>query len=458
MIVRTFLNTSSPKKMTVSAITEAPNFGVSRKAGFENPFWAQGSEKNAGYMNGKGNTVFSRTVSGASDSQKFATVYASDTSGFDFSSNSGAYNSGFNFASNYKTLVLDFENEYGDYDDITNVERVGNFIKGARDNGAKVGEFLQGMRIWNDKLVWSSGARTQLTNPVISGIGTKPVPSLNTTLGQLYNLHTKIGYGTIVVQGRQEHDPRAAIYNYIYEFLVFQKMKANGLLNHVDTSMGYLWGASDTFGSGIPNFWHNIPLDPPYNGDIRILNRSEENLKIMKGYALWALLLSNGFWYWNGQGTVSDTKNDVTDILQSGFPSGEMEYTGTSSLVLPSPRRIYPFMDGLSMNVCFEALYEFSQVESIVLNGTRSQPDFEFKRGDGGSFQPVSIASNGTGIVDAYEDELPIVFKWVSGSQVLYVLQDPSCNEGKITKVRVAHGGKTYFLAVNSDEPKIFKF
>lgn len=408
MIVKGFGRTSSPQNMAVSAITQAPNFSLSsKKVGFEAPFWADGSEKNASYMTAKGNTIFARGISGALASQKFATVYNSDSQGFDFSSNTGAYNAGFGFATNYKIIVLDFENQYGDYNNATNVERIGNFIKGARDNGAAVGEFLYGMKIWNDKSVWSSGARTQLTNPSISGIGTKYVPSLNTTLGQLYNLHTKIGYGTIVVTGRQEHDPRAAIYNYLYEFLVFQKMKQNGLLNHVETSLGYLWGASDTFGAGIPNFWHRINLDSPYNGAIRILNRSEESLKVMKGYAIWSLVYGDGFWYWNGQGTISDTKNDVIDILQSGFPNGEMEYTGNSTLNQPNPRRIYPYLDGLSMDLCFEAAHEVSFIETVLQGGTKTQPNYSFARG-AGSWQTVTVNQDGTGIVDAYENELPI--------------------------------------------------
>lgn len=456
MIVRPFISTSSPNNMAVSAITQAPNFSVpSKKIGFENPFWAQGSEKNAAYMTAKGNTIFARGISGASPSQKFATVYNSDSQGFDFSTNQGAYNAGFGFATNYKTIVLDFENQYGDYNNTTNVERIGNFIKGARDNGAKVGEFLYGMRIWNDKSVWSSGARGQLTSPVLSGIGTKSVPSLNTTLGQLYNLHTKIGYGTIAVTGRQEHDPRAAIYNYIYEFLVFRKLKENGLLNHVDTSLGYLWGVSDTFGAGIPNFWHTIPLDSPYNGSIRILNRSEESLKVTKGYGIWACFFGDGFWYWNGQGVISDTKNDVADILQSGFPPGEMEYTGSSSLVMPNPRRIYPFMDGFSMEVCFEAAHEVQQVETVLQSGTKSLISYSFARNNG-SFQDVTVGV--TGIVDMYEQSLPILAKAVSSNELVFVLQDPGASEGVITKVKATHGAKTYFLTANSDEPKVYKF
>ncbi len=456
MIIKGFGRTSSPDSMAVSAITQAPNFTIpSKSVGFECPFWAFGSEKSASYMTNKGNTVFPRDTVGAAPQNKFATVYASDSNGFDFSNNQGAYNAGFNFAYSYKTIVLDFENQYGDYNNPTNVEIIGNFIKGARDNGAKVGEYLY--RIWSDIPVWHNQARAQLTNPVLGGISTKQVASLNTTLGALYNLYTAYGYGTMVVTGRQAHDPRAAMYNYIHGFLVHQKMRQTGLISQQTTSIGYLWGASDTFSAGIPNFWHRIPLNSPYDGNIRVLNRSEESLKIMKGYAIWGLVFGDGFWYWNGHGVTSDTKNDVIDILQSGFPGGEMAYDGTSTLNMPNPRRIYPYLDGLSMDSCFEGAHEFSLISSVVQGGTRTDPNYSFAR-SGGSWQSVTINQNGTSIVDAYDNQLPILSKIVKNSDLVFVVQDPSCTEGKVTKIKVAHGNKSYFLTANCDEPKIYKF
>lgn len=460
MIVKGYNKTSSPGNMSVSALSQAPNFTTAKIFGFECGFYHQGEVKTAGQLAAKGNTIFTRNAS-ITNSSKFATVMNSDSQSFDFSTNEGAYSAGYGFANVAKTIVLDFENEYGDYNNSTNVDRIGNFIKGARDNGAKVGEFLYGMQIWNDKHVWAgSQARAQYTNPAISGIGTKTVNSLSTTLGSLYNLHTKIGYGTIAVTGRQNHDPRAAIYDFIHEFRVFKKQKAVNLLPHVDMSLAYLWGGSDTFGAGIPNFWHRIALEAPYNGDISILNRAEESLKIMRGYAIWAMLESNGLWYWDSMIPSSDTKNDVIDILYSGFPNGEMNYSGSSSLPggRPSPVRTYPYLDGLSKDEIWNASYEMSLIESVLLGGTKTEPNYSFKRGDSGSFTAVTIPGNGTGIVDAYEQELPIVAKIVNGSNLVFVVQDPACVEGTISKIRVIHNSKSYFLSANADEPKIYKF
>lgn len=460
MIVRGYNRTSSPNNMSVSALSQSPNFSTAKSFGFECGFFHQGEVKSAAQLSAKGNTIFSRGAA-TSAANKFATVMNSDSQSFDFSTNQGAYNAGFGFANVAKTLVLDFENQYGDYNVQDNVERIGNFIKGARDNGAKVGEFLYGMQIWNDKRVWDgSAARAQYTNPAISGIGTKTVNSLNTTLGQLYNLHTKIGYGTIAVTGRRNHDPRAAIYEFIHDFRVFKSLKTAGLLNHVNTSISYLWGASDTFGAGIPNFWHRIGLESPYNGDIRILNRSEESLKIMKGYAIWSMIEGNGLWYWDSLIPSSDTKNDVIDILYSGFPNGEMQYTGSSSLPgsRPDPVRTYPYLDGLSKDVIWEGVHEFSIVENAIIGGTKSEPNYSFKRGNSGGFTAVTVAQNGTAIVDAYEQELPVVCEIVNGSNLVFVVQDPACEEGVISKIKVSHAGKSYFLSANADEPKIYKF
>lgn len=459
MIIRGYTRTSSPKNMAVSALTQAPSFSLQKKFGFECGFAFGGSLRSSSDLAAKGNTIFTRSSSGALAANKLATAMASDN--FDFSSNSSAYNAGQSFGNQFKTIVLDFENQYGNYNDSTNVDRVGNFIKGAVDAGAKVGEFLYGMLIWNDKHVWDgNAAKSQYTSPVISGIGTKTVNSLGTTLGQLYNLHSKIGYGTIMIQGRQNHDPRAAIYEYIHQFRVFKKQKAAGLLNHVNDSIGYLWGVSDTFGAGIPNFWHKIPLESPYNGAIRILNRSEESLKIMKGYTIWGMLEADGIWYWDAQIATSDAKNDVIDILYSGFPAGEMQYTGSSSLPAsrPSPQRTYPYCDGLSKDNVWQGGHEFSLVQNVVIGGTITEPNYSYKRGNAGSFTAVTIPTNGTGIVEAYENERPILAKIVNGSSLVFVVQDPAATEGTITKIRVTHGSKSYFLAANADEPKIYKF
>lgn len=462
MIIRGFDRTSSPANMGVSALAQAPNFTLStKKFGFECGFYANNEEKTAAQLQAKGNTIFTRGSIGASPANKFATVYNSDSQGFDFSNNTGAYNAGFGFANSYKTIMLDFENQYGDYNNPTNVDRIGNFIKGAVDNGAKVGEFLYGMLIWNDKHVWNGqAAKNQYINPTISGIGTKYVNSLGKTLGELYNLHSKIGYGTIVIQGRQNHDPRAAVYEFIHQFRVFKRQKQAGLLPHVNESLAYVWGPSDTFGAGIPNFWHRINLEAPLNGSIRILNRSEESLKIMKSYAIWSMIEGDGIWYWDAQILSSTTKNDVIDILYSGFPNGEMQYTGNSSLPgsRPTPTRTYPYLDGLSKDIIWQGAHEFSQIESIVTGGTKSEPSYLFKRGSAANFTTVTPVSGGSEIVEAYEQERPIVTKIVNGANLVFVAQDPAAIEGKITKVKVSHNGKSYFLSLNADEPRIYKF
>jgi len=161
--------------MAVSALTQAPSFSLQKKFGFECGFALGGSLRSSADLAAKGNTIFTRSSSAAA-ANKLATAMASDN--FDFSSNSSAYNAGQSFGSQFKTIMLDFENQYGNYNDSTNVDRVGNFIKGAVDAGAKVGEFLYGMLIWNDKHVWAGGAaRLQYTSPTISGIGTKTVNS-----------------------------------------------------------------------------------------------------------------------------------------------------------------------------------------------------------------------------------------------------------------------------------------
>lgn len=456
MIIRGFNRTSSPANMAVSAL-DGPGFTLTNtKFGYECGFYKSGASLTQSQLATKGCTLFPGHI-GTTQASKLNTIDNSETP--DFSSNTSAYNAGVNFASISKYIVLDMENQYGDYNNSTNLDRIGNFIKGATDSGALVGEFLYD--IWNDKHVWSSNAKSQYTSPTISGIGTKNVPSLGVTLGSLYNLHLVTGYGTISVQGNQRHDPRAAIYDYIHLFRVNKKQKAVGLINHVNTaSLGYLWGPSDPYGAGIPNFRHRVYMDAPYGGYTWILNRSEEDLRIMKGYAIWAAIEGHGAWYWDAQVLTSDNRNDVVDIIYSGFPSNECGTVGASNLPgsRPSPARTYPYLDGLSKDYIWEGMSEFATVETNIQNGTKSDPTFQYKRNNATNYTTVTPVTNGSYIVDAYEQGWPIVCKIVDGNTVVFVLQDPTAKHGEVTKVKVTHDTKSWLLTATSGDPKIYKF
>lgn len=459
MNIQGFRRTSSPENMAVSAFSQCPDFTFSRKKfGFESGFYLEGAKVNKAGMAAKGSTLFKTGTEGAGAYETFLTVTESYV-GSSFDSNAGAYALGEALAVDHKYMFLDFEGIWGDLDDFTTRQRVGHMLKGAKDGGAFVGEFLYD--VWNSHFVFSSGARSQLTAPVVNGVSAHNVEEMdNTPMAQLYGLTKAIGYGSNYVNTRQNMDPRIAIYNYVYKMRVHEAQKQAGLVPADSHPFGYLWGGCDSFNAGKPPFRQRIYLDAPYSGYIWINNHSEESLKIMKGFAIWAFVESIGAWYWNPQILSSDNKNDVIDILYSGFMLDQRGYVGSASLpgYRPDPPRSYPFLDGLSTDVVFQAAHEISQIESVLNGGTKTEPDYSFKRGNSGSFQSVSVATDGTGIVDACEDQLPILVKIVNGSSLVFVVQDPGANEGQITKIKAVHGEKSYFLSANADEPKIYRF
>lgn len=459
MIIRPFNRTSSPANMAVSALGQSPDFTfTTKKFGFESGFYKDGATVTKAQLAAKGNTLFKTGTAGATTAEKFLTVTESYV-GSAFDSNQGAYNLGSGLAQSHKYMFLDFEGIWGNLNDYTTRQRVGYFLQGAKDNGALVGEFLYD--VWNSTFVFSANAKAQITSPVINGIASHNVEQMNNTpMAQLYGLTKAIGYGSNYVNSRQNMDPRIAVYNYVYKMRVHQAQKTAGLVPANSYPIGFLWGGCDSFNAGKPPFRQRIYLEAPYNGYIWIDNHSEESLKIMKGFAMWAFIESIGAWYWNPQILSSDTKNDVIDILYSGFMVNGRGYVGSSNLPgsRPEPARTYPYLDGLSSEVVWQAAHEISQIESILVGGTKSEPNYAFKRGNAGSFTNVTVAQDGTGIVDAYAVELPIVCKIVNGSNLLYIIQDPGAKEKEISKIKVVHNNKSYLLSANADEPRIYKF
>lgn len=444
--------------MSVSALSEAPNFTLSKKFGNESGFWRNNAVVNKGQLAAKGNTLFKTGTDGVSPSEKFLTVTESYV-GNSFDSNQSAYNLGAELAKGHKYMFLDFEGVWGNLDDYTTRQRVGFMLKGAQDNGALVGEFLYD--VWNSTFVFDGNAKTQIKTPTINGSSNRVVEELgNMPMSQLYGLTKAIGYGSNYVNTRRNMDPRIAIYNYIYKMRVHQSQKRAGLVPANSNPMGYLWGGCDSFNSGKPPIRHRIYLESPYNGYIWINHHNEESLKIMKGFGIWAFIETIGLWYWNPQIYSSDKKNDIIDILYSGFMLDQRGYVGSSSLPgsRPEPARSYPFQDGLSNDVVWQAAHEFSQVESEMVGAAKGEPDYSFKRGASNTYIDIVVNQDGTGIVDAYESELPIVAKVVGTNKVWFVIQDPGAKEKEITKIKVSHAGRSFFISANSDEPLIYEF
>lgn len=453
MIIQGFGRTSSPKNMSVSALKVANSFSIKTKIfGFETGSYLAGSFASVTQLRSKGHNIF--PDGNAPSSEKFLTVTANIVDGH-FGSNTSAYNLGLGLAAESKFLICDFENEYGNYANLTNLERVAHFIKGAKDGGARVGEFLH--RVFNDVAVWDNAAKTQITNPVMSGLGTNNVAAMNRTMGSLYGFNIVLGYGVNYVTGRRDFDPRATIYDYVYKLRVHKAMIKNGIVPADCISVGFLWGGCDGFNSGKPMVKHRVYLDAPYGGYLNIDNYDEESQKTIKGYALWAFVEAEGAIYWGPKIASSDTKNDVIDILYSSYPHCSSH--GTSGLPgsRPNPIRMYPYLDGLSQDATYESAYEFAQIEDMLDGGQKSDPDFSFRRGNG-FFEAVVKPADGTGIVDDYSLERPIVAKIVKGNKVLFVVQDPAAAQGKTTKIKVSHANKTWLISLNADDPKISQF
>lgn len=443
---------SNPDKMIVSGVTKAPDFSLKVKHfGFENGFYAGGATLTTAQLKAKGQNLFADE---ASRDMTLTVVTANMIDGY-FSSNESAYQRGKSIGQSAAYVVCDFENQYGDYDNATNVDRLGHFLTGVKDAGALAGEFLY--EVWNNFNVWDAGAKTQLTNPEIHGIGNKVVPSLGVRLSELYSFYKIIGYGVNYTTGRKGHDPRVSIYNYVYQLRVHAQLRKKGLVSKDCISIGFLWGGCDSFNAGKPPVKHRIYLDAPYNGHVSIEAHNEESLSVMKGFGLWGFVEGDGAYYWTSRIKSSDTKNDVIDILHSGYPL--CSYTGNGVLPnsRPNPIRSYPFLDGLSQDVVYEAAHEISQVEEMLSGGEMTDADFAYKRGVG-SFTEVVKPDDGTGVVDDYAQERPLVNKIVKGKKVLFIAQDPAARQGQITKLKLKHSNKQWLVSLNGDDPKLFQF
>ena len=411
MITQSFGRDSSPANMIVSGINKCPSFTLKHKSfGFENGFYANGAVVDNTQLAAKGFNLFAENA----PRENILLVATSNMIEGHFGTNESAYNRGLSIGQSSAYVVCDFENEYGNYDNPTNLDRVGHFLKGVKDAGALAGEFLYA--VWNGINVWSSEAKSQLTHPAIRGIGDKTVPSLGIKLGDLYSFHKVIGYGTNYTTGRQNFDPRTSIYNYIYKFKVDHQLIKSGLVNKNCVSIGFLWGGCDGFGAGKPTVRHRVYLQAPLDGFVKIDSYDEESLNTMKGFGHWGSALGKGVYYWDSRIKSSDKINDVIDIMYSGYPHRSYHGTGNLPGGRPNPVRHYSFIDGLSQDSVYEAAYEISQVEDLLIDSVMADADFDFKRG-AGSFQPVIQPVDGTGIVDAYEKELPFVVKFSKGSQ-----------------------------------------
>lgn len=459
MIIRPYNSTTTPSNMAISAFDQCPNFSIStRKFGHESGFWKNNAQVTKAQLSAKGNNLFKTGTAGATPNEKFLTVTESYVEG-QFNNNQDAYNCGFGLASNHKYMFLDFEGIWGNLADYTTRQRTGHFLKGAQDNGALVGEFLYD--VWNSSFVYSPNARNQLINPTNTGISNKVVEELNNTpMGLLYGLTKAIGYGSNYVNTFGNLDPRTAIYNFVYKMRVHAAQKAAGIVPANSNPIGFLWGGCDSFNTGKPPFRQRIYLEEPLNGHIWINNHGEESLKIMKGFTMWALFESLGVWYWNPQILSSDKRNDVIDILYSGFNINERGYDGSSQLPSsrPEPPRTYPFLDGLSNEAVWQMAYEFSQIEYFLDGGIKYDANFSFKRDNATNYTAIVKPTDRTSICDANDNRTPIVNKIVKGSEVLFIVQDPGANEGQITKIKASQFGKTFFMAASSDEPKLYKF
>lgn len=451
MIIPGFGLSSSPEDMSVSGIKKAAFTLKKKSLGFESGFMLNGKGLTEAELSAKGQNLFAES---SNASKKLLTV-TGDVVLNHFDTNQSAYNRGKDLAADNKLMVCDFENRFGDYNDVETLERVGNFLKGAKDGGARVGEFLY--PIWNDVNVWNESARTQLLQPVVSGIGSKIVPSLGTTLGQLYGFNKAIAYGVNYVTGRQGFDPRSSVYNFVYKQRVHAQQRKAGLMPNDCISIGYLWGGCDSFQTGKPAIRHRVYLEAPSSGYVSIVAHNEESLKVTKGCAMWSFVEGDGAWYWNPRIKVSEKKNDIIDILYSSY--AHCDYVGTDSLPIsrPDPIRSYPFLDGLSQDVTYEAASEIARIEDILDGGEKTDAEYSYKP-QGGEYIRVTKPADGTGIVEDYELERPLAVKIVKGKQVLFALQHPAAAEGSITKMKLSHLNKTWLVALNGDDPKLCLF
>ena len=458
MKITGFNRSGSPERMGVSAIDICPDFTLNNYLfGFESGFYRNNAKMTKAQMIAKGVNLQNYQAGGTRD-ETLLTVGANMTG--NFGTNAGAYQTGQDLGGQFKYLICDFENQYGGYDNGTSaVDRVGNFIKGATDAGALVGEYLWDMFVWNEKSVFQANARTQISAPVVSGIGLINVPSLNRNLASLYNLFLVNGYGSGNTAELNKLDPRTKVYNAIYQFRVYKSLKAAGLIPHVQKAFLYMWAPVDPLFSGIPAIKHRIYLDAPYaNGNYVWINGNpESDPNTMKGLAMWSVFEGSGAFYWDTPGILtSNTKNDIVDIALSGHPDWG-HVGGAMPNSRPDPNRMYPYLDGLGKDATWEGMYEASKVQ-YMLDGVKSDPDFAYKNAGSVGFTNVVKPTNGTGIVDDFEQQRPVVGKVVKGSEVLFLIQHPFCMHGTRTQIKISHGGKSWLVTTNGNEPAFHKF
>ena len=448
MKIASFWRTSSPENMAVSAMKKMPDVALKSKLfGFECGFYENGSLMTDSQLQKKGHNLFRK--GGKTTSLLTCT---GDIVENHFGSNESAYNLGKSLGQAHQYIVLDLENQWGNYDDPTTLDRVGHLLKGMKEEGALVGDFLYA--VFSRNMVWDNDAKAQLQNPSINGVGTKIVPSLGVPLSSLYGLHKMIGYGNAYWTGKANHDPRYAIYNYIYQLRVNRKLRTQGKIPANTPSIGYLWGGCDSFNTGKPLINHRIYVDGGY---VNIQHSNEEAASIMKGYAIWGMVEGDGVYYWTST-SMSDNRNDVIDILYSGFP----HCSSTGNIALPpsrpEPVRIYPYQDGLSADAIHEGVYEVSFIQDSLEQGQFEDANYAFKREGDTNFQSVMRNNDDTAIVEDYLQARPVVLKIVDKKSVFFVIQDPVASQNAQTKIKLSHAKKTWFAATNADEPQILKF
>lgn len=466
MNISPYISNSSPNNMIADVFNSAPNFTlINKKLGFEVPFYRQGM----GIVNettrvNKGVSLFSNSDS--SVYERGYTMYDSEAV-INFSSDIAAYNYGVAQAANFKYIYGDYEGAYGDVNSLVTRNRVANFAKGVMDGGSYFGQWVGAMEYFTNVQVWDGGATSFYTNPSLSGIGNQGV-SAGGNLHDHINMNIVIGYGVDLSRNGANFDPTSSLYNYIHRFRAINKLKAAGLIPQMQKQIGYLAGYCDNFGSNIPTFNHRIYLNTPYNAGSFIYHSylSEESLATMESYAIYGMLEGDGIWYWKSPGiAMSDNKNDSIDILYSGFSLSLCGFVGSPSPPTPfgeghgnrpNPIRSYNYVDGLSVEEVFKSAHVFSQIQSVVIGGSKIDADYSYKRGNG-AWINVSKPSNGSGIVADYQAGRPIVTKIINGNDIVFVCTDPRADNNTTTKIKINHAGNQWAFSLQDRRTKVFK-
>lgn len=467
MRIQSYNSQAGPKNMIPDVFNSAPNFtlGAGKLLGFEVPFYVNGSILNSTARGNKGITLFSN--SDTSSLLRANTMYA-DESESHFGSDSSAYDYGVNRAAAFKYVFGDYEGLYGNVNDPTTRNRVANFGKGMMDGGSYYGQWVDGMEYFTGIQVWDTNAIAFYNTPAVSGIGNQGV-SIGGKLHDYLNLNIVIGYGVDVSRDYKRLDPEAALYNYIHRFRALNRLKQANLVTHVQKQIGFLAGYCDNFGNNIPTFHQRTFLDSPYNPGsyVWIDYLSEESLAQMESYAIWGILEGDGIWYWKAPGiALSDKRNDSVDILYSGFPLSLCGFSGSPSPPTPFgfesgnrpvPNRYYSVVDGLSVEEQFKGAHKISQITEVLNGGTQTDSPYSYKR-PVGSWTTVTKPVNGYGIVEDYSNKRPIVKKVVKGNIATFIVTDPGAANYSQTKIKLAHGGKQWLVAMQDQRTEIFSF